>query len=78
MARRETAERAARLRELTETLEARRQLWVVSVSGSQPGSDADASDAPRPPVEAIRRDHVRDADGTLPVVRVGDETHTLH
>lgn len=112
MAKRETEERAERLRELLETLRARQSVWVVAPDGlsaaplalgidRQPSHDAathvaregrDADDKPDDqPDEAdplqeaddaqgdsLDAERVTPADGTLPVVRIGGETHTLH
>jgi hypothetical protein len=125
MAKRETEERAVRLRELLETLRARQSVWVVAPdglsamplafgskqavpassdsedSGEQPGSsedrdlsssedsrddrdsqhDQDSQDDRDIAEESEPVDESESAgrsDGTLPVVRVGGETHTLH
>lgn len=86
MAKRETEERAERLRELLETLRARQSVWVVAPDGLSAapiafGSKQDSQDSQDVAEESERGDEPDSAarpDGTLPVVRVGGETHTLH
>ncbi|MBK7153705.1 MAG: hypothetical protein IPH72_18310 [Sandaracinaceae bacterium] len=90
MAKRETEERAERLRELLETLRARQSLWVVAPGdltatplavGRSPADSADtAADADETTggTAASQSRGIARSDGGLPVVRIGDETHTLH
>ena len=90
MAKRETEERAERLRELLETLRARQSLWVVAPGeltatplavGRSPADSADtATDADETTggTAASQSRGIARSDGGLPVVRIGDETHTLH
>ncbi|MCB9626670.1 MAG: hypothetical protein H6725_04800 [Sandaracinaceae bacterium] len=72
MARREAQERAERLRELIETLRARQAVWVVPTAPLLNAAEGEGSD-PTP-----LRQEAASSDGAVPVVRVGDETHTLH
>lgn len=77
MAKRETEERAERLRELLETLRARQSVWVVAPGEltAQPLASVPSAAEPTDTVTTVT---VSRGDGTLPSVRVGDETHTLH
>jgi hypothetical protein len=70
MARRETQERAERLQELIETLKRRQAVWLVQPDSAEP-TDVGVR---RLPADAASGS----GEVTLPVVHVGDETHTLH